>query len=213
MRRHIIWLSTLTLALALTPAAQAQNSRDRDRDREARARRHDHDDDDANWLERCRRGWDDDHDRARFCEERTLGWKAQAGLALTVDASPNGGVSVSGWDRDSVHVIVRLQTYGGDDSEAQDLARQIRIVNDNGQLRAEGPSSRRWASWSVSFEIFAPRRVDLDLETVNGPLAVEDVTGRLRLQAQNGPLSLDHVSGDVRAHAQNGPLLSYSEIL
>ena len=202
MRSQILRLGLLALALAAAHSVQAQNRNDRDR---SRSHRHD-DDDDGDWLEHCRRGWDGDHDRARFCEERTSGFRAQAGMALTVDASPNGGVSVSGWDKDSVHVIARVQTYAGDDSEAQDLARQIRIVNDNGRLRAEGPSSRRWASWSVTFEIYAPRRVDLDLETVNGPLEVEDVTGTLRLSAQNGPLSLQHVGGDVRAHAQNGPL-------
>ena len=205
MSRHHIWPATLVLALAAVPTVQAQRSDRSDRDRERAAARHDHDDHD-DWLEHCRRGDWDDSQRARFCEERTMGWRAQSGLALTVDASPNGGVSVSGWDRDSVHVILKVQAQAGSDEEARELARQVRVINENGVLRVDGPSSRRWASWSVTFEIYAPRRVDLDLETVNGPLAVEDVVGRLRLQAQNGPLSLEHVGGDVQARAQNGPL-------
>jgi hypothetical protein len=155
---------------------------------------------------RCRNRDRDHDDRARFCEERTLGWRAQSGLALTVDASPNGGVSVTGWDKDSVAVVVRIKTQGGDDAEARDIARQIRVTNDNGTLRADGPGMRRHLSWSVSFEIMAPRRVDLSLDTQNGPLEVENVMGRLRLSAQNGPLSLQDVAGDVQARAQNGPL-------
>jgi len=135
-----------------------------------------------------------------------MGWRAQAGLTLTVDASPNGGVSVTGWDRDSVAVLVKVQTQGDDDAEARDMARQIRIVNENGALRADGPGMRRHSSWSVSFEIMAPRRVDLSLDTQNGPLEIENVMNRIRLSAQNGPLSIQDVAGDVQARAQNGPL-------
>jgi hypothetical protein len=161
---------------------------------------------------RCRSRARGDDDQARFCEERTMGWRAQGGLALTVDASPNGGVSVTGWDRDSVAVLVKIQTQGGDDAEARDIARQIRVTNENGSLRADGPGMRRHRSWSVSFEIMAPRSVDLSLDTQNGPLEVENVMGRLRLSAQNGPL---HVAltgtrwegAGLDAETQNGPLV------
>ena len=197
MQTRSLCLMPLALALIAAPV-QAQRA---DRERE-----HRHESSDEDWLYNCRRDRWGDRDRARHCEERTMGWRARDGLALRVDASPNGGVSVSGWDRDSVHVIVKVQAHAGSDAEARELAGQIRVTNENGTLYAEGPSSRRYAGWAVSFEIYAPRRVDLDLETVNGPLTVEDVTGRLRLQAQNGPLSLQHVGGDVRANAQNGPL-------
>ena len=199
MRRTIL---ATTLILALPSLVLAQRTRFADRARER-------DRDTRSWLDRCRDNDDgswNDRNRARYCEERTMGWRAQDGAALSVDAAPNGGVSVTGWDRDSVHVLLKVQAQGADDSEARDLAQQLRVVNDHGRLSVEGPRTRRWANWSVSFEIFAPRRVDVDLSTENGPLSVEDITGRIRLDAQNGPLSLESVGGDVRAHAQNGPL-------
>ncbi len=192
MRRTL--LASL-LVLSLPAALPAQ----RHRSRESSRNRNDHGD----WMADCRR---DDRDRVRFCEERTMGWKSSAGQSLAVDASPNGGVSVTGWDRDSVNVIVHVQANAADNAAARELAGQLRVVNENGRLRVDGPTSRRYASWSVSFEIFAPRRVDLDLSTQNGPLEIADVTGRLRLDAQNGPLSLESVGGDVQARAQNGPL-------
>ena len=164
--------------------------------------RHDHD---ADWLEECRERSHRDS-RAKHCEERTMGWRAGAAQLLSVDASPNGGVSVSGWDRDSVHVIVRVQTQAGSDDEARELAGQVTVARDGGTLRARGPASRRYASWSVSYEIYAPARTDLDLETVNGPISVEDLTGRMQLDAVNGPMSLEHLAGDVRARTENGPL-------
>jgi hypothetical protein len=204
MRSSLLLLPVMML-LTQAPSAEAQRSGRASRSARA-SRNYEDRDQGGTWLERCRRNdWNDD-DRVRFCEERSLGWRAQSGLALSVDASPNGGVSVTGWDRDSVAVTVRIQTQGEDDAEAQDIARQIRIRNDNGVLSADGPSTRRHSSWSVSFEIMAPRRVDLTLDTQNGPLDVANVMGRIRLSAQNGPLSLDAIAGDVQARAQNGPL-------
>jgi DUF4097 and DUF4098 domain-containing protein YvlB len=51
-----------------------------------------------------------------------------------------------------------------------------------------------------------PRRQDLALTAVNGPLGVDQVSGRMHLDAENGPISLDRVSGDVHARGENGPL-------
>jgi|SRR5579859_1452935 len=198
MRRPLTLLTPLILTLGLAPGLLAQ--------REGRGERRD-DDDRGTWLERCQRQnrrWNDD--RSVFCEERTMGWSASPGSSLDVDASPNGGVSVTGWDRDSVDVVVRVQTQADDDAAARQIAQQVRAVRDGNRLGAEGPSSRRHQGWSVSFVIRAPRRVNLDLNTLNGPLAARDVTGTLRLTAINGPLDLDGLGGDVHAHAQNGPL-------
>jgi len=52
----------------------------------------------------------------------------------------------------------------------------------------------------------APRHIDLDIETMNGPIEVAGVTGTLRVHATNGPITLDGVNGDVQARLQNGPL-------
>ena len=172
----------------------------------AQAHRHSHGRDDYDWMENCRDSDGDRNTRGRHCEERTMGWRAGSGQLIAVDASPNGGVTVSGWDRDSVHVIVKISARAGSDEEARELAGQIRVTREGGELTADGPASRRYASWNVSYEIYAPTRTDLRLSTQNGPLQVEDLTGRMELDVHNGPLSLQHLGGDVRARAQNGPL-------
>jgi hypothetical protein len=191
-------LIVLTVSLAPRLAAQREARRDR-RSREEEDR--------GTWLENCRRQNDRwNNDRATFCEERSMGWSARSGGSLDVDASPNGGVSVTGWDRDSIDVTVRIQAQAEDDDAARQIAQQVRAVRDGDRLNAEGPSSRRHESWSVSYVVRAPRHTNLDLNTLNGPLAASDVTGTLRLTAVNGPLTLDGLGGDVHAHAQNGPL-------
>ena len=157
-----------------------------------------------NWLDRCR---EDSRrsDRAKYCEVRELGMRADD-RPLTVDAGQNGGVAVRAWDRDSIHVSARVQAQGDDEDEARDVARQIRIEVSRGTIRSDGPSMRRGTSWAVSYEIFVPRRTDLRVDTHNGPIAVQEVSGRMELTAVNGPLALDAVSGDVRARTTNGPL-------
>jgi hypothetical protein len=156
------------------------------------------------WLADCR---DNDRgDQERFCEVRVLGWRA-SGRTITVDGGTNGGIAVHGWNRDSVHVVAKIQAQARSESAARELAQGIAIES-GAALRADGPS-RRWTrreGWSVSFELWAPARSDLDLEAHNGGVAVADVTGRMTLRTVNGPISLRRVAGDVRGQATNGPL-------
>ena len=161
---------------------------------------------DDEWLERCRRGEYND-DRERHClvqveRLRTTG-------SLSVEGHRNGGVSVYGWDGDSVVVHARVQASARSESVARELAEEVRIIVDGSRVRADGPSTEGREWWSVHFEIGVPRRTDLRLEVYNGPLGVEDVSGRMELTSRNGPLSLDGVSGDVRARVRNGPLSVY----
>ncbi len=162
--------------------------------------------DDEDWLERCRSGWgNDDSDRARFCEIRELGMRSN-GKAIAVDAGRNGGVSIRGWDRDSIHIRVKVQTQDENEAGAKEIASQVKVETSGSAIRADGPESSRRGSWSASFEIFVPRRSDLRLETHNGPISVREVSGDMQLDAHNGPLSLRSVGGDVRGRTQNGPL-------
>jgi DUF4097 and DUF4098 domain-containing protein YvlB len=56
------------------------------------------------------------------------------------------------------------------------------------------------------YVIKVPRNSDLDLRTVNGPLAVRNVRGRIIANTTNGPISLTDVAGDVNVKATNGPV-------
>lgn len=159
----------------------------------------------ADWLADCRDHRADDG-RARSCEMRELGFRP-AGRPVRVDAGPNGGVAVTGWDRDSVHVRAVVQASARTASDAAALLRQVRLDVAGTALHAEGPENRRGASWWVSYEVRVPRQADLRAETVNGPVSAQDVAGRLDLETTNGPVTLTDLAGDVRARATNGPLI------
>lgn len=163
----------------------------------------DDDGDDRNWVARCER-WNNGNDREQFCEERVA--RIAAPGLLSVDGRENGGVEVRAWDGGGVEVRQRIQAWAPSRGEARQLAQQVRVHTDGGTIYADGPRSERRRGFAVSYVILVPRRTDLRVETHNGPVAVNGVTGRMQLNAVNGPLALHDLGGDVHARAQNGPL-------
>lgn len=149
----------------------------------------------------CRDNWSSDR-LMGHCEikEQTVA----AGGTITVDARKNGGVSVKGWDRNEVLVRARVQTSAPTQSEADDLAKQIRIEAGGGKIFASGPESRKNYHWNVSFEVFVPRRSDLALEAYNGGISITDVSGRIEFTGHNGGVILKRVGGLVRGGTTNG---------
>ena len=152
----------------------------------------------------CRDNWYSDR-LMGHCEikEQTVA----AGGTITVDARKNGGVSVKGWDRNEVLVRARIQTGAATQSEADDLAKQIRIETGGGKIFAEGPENRRDYHWDVSYEIFVPRRSDLSLEAYNGGISIADVNGRIEFTGHNGGVVLKRVGGLVRGATTNGGMV------
>jgi len=156
--------------------------------------------------ERFLRNCDDyygDRDRERFCEVRDVTLKAPA-TRLFVDGRDNGGVSFYGWEKGDVLVRALIQTNADTKAEAQALAKDIKVLTDGDRIRADGPASRRYANWSVSYEVWVPRKSNLDADTHNGGVSVEGVEGKMDLRAVNGGISLREVGGDVRAETTNG---------
>jgi hypothetical protein len=139
--------------------------------------------------------------RGHVCEVREL--TVPAGGVLTVDGEQNGSVRVTGEDRRDVHVRATVHAWARDEAEAERIVSAVNIRSD-GTLRADGPDQEGRAGWSVGYEILTPREIDLNVETRNGSIAVDDVRGNLSLEAQNGSLKLDAVAGNVRGRTRNG---------
>lgn len=140
------------------------------------------------------------------CEirEQTL---ALSGGTIGIDGKQNGGVSVKGWDQNQVLVRARVQTGAPTVDEARALAQQIRIETGGAKVFADGPENRRNYHWSVSYEVFVPRRADLSVETHNGGISIVDVSGKIDFSAVNGGVVLKKVGGAVRGSTTNGGLV------
>jgi DUF4097 and DUF4098 domain-containing protein YvlB len=185
--RALLVLAALVVSAALAPSSTpAQES-------------------DEEWLQRCEDdGWDDGR-RERFCEVREYGFRP-GGATIRIDAGQNGGITVRGWERDSVAVSARVQVQARTMERAREAARSITIEADRDGIRSSAPSTASSTGWAVSYVVYVPRSSALRADTHNGPIGVHDVTGEMTLRAHNGPLSLRGVGGDVRARTTNGPL-------
>ena len=162
--------------------------------------------DDAEWLRDCQRDNWDRSDRTHVCEIRVQRLALPQATTLTVDGGENGAVEIVGWDGDSVVIHALVRANGDSPDEAHDMASHVTVSFRNGRIHADGPASGHHRWWFVSYRVFVPRHTDLAIETLNGPMSIENVTGHMTMKAVNGPLSLRHVGGDVHARAENGPI-------
>jgi len=182
MQRRILSLSAI-LALGVASSAAAQR------------------DDDSRLDCRDRDGWSDRRETYCTIVERTI----RPGRSLRINAHPNGGVTVVGWDRREVELRAKVQAYARSARDAEDLVRDVEIVTDRGEIRVEGPDRRgRDESWYASFELHVPRDSDLWIRAMNGGIAVADVRGEMDLETRNGGLHLRGLAGNVMAHTTNG---------
>ncbi|MGH9346769.1 MAG: DUF4097 family beta strand repeat-containing protein [Vicinamibacterales bacterium] len=142
--------------------------------------------------------------RASHCEmrEETLA----GGNPLDIDASPNGGIRVRGWDRPDVLLRARVVGYARTDEEARQVASQVRVETGGGQVRALGPQRRDDGRWTVSFELSVPQSSQLTLRTVNGGISIRDLRGTVQFKATNGGVRLENVGGELRGETSNGGL-------
>jgi hypothetical protein len=187
MRNRLFTLALVAVALPL--AAQERTSR---ADR---------------FIRDCDR-YSGDRDRERFCEVRDVTLRPSQ-RALFVDGRDNGGVSFYGWDKNEVLVRALILTNADTRAEAESLAKDIKIETNGERVRADGPLNRRYSHWSVSYEVWVPRKSNLDADTHNGGVSVEGVEGRMELRAVNGGISLRQVAGDIRARTTNGGVTAY----
>ncbi len=179
--------------------ARDVSDRERDQDREARVFRQVSPTDDP--CERIRGG-----DRGYACEVRDTRLTAPAG-PLTVDASPNGGILVEGWDQPDVLVRAVVQAYGDTDADARQMLPSVRVTAAGDRVTAEGPdrtSGQRRSGWSVSFRIWAPRATALALSAKNGGITVRSMRGESRFTTENGGVTLDDLGGQVVGTTRNG---------
>jgi DUF4097 and DUF4098 domain-containing protein YvlB len=156
---------------------------------------------DADWLAQCK---EQNDGQFRHCEVRPV--KMATGGQLRIDVRPNGGAQVTGWDQSAVEGSARIQVQADNEAEARGIASRVIIDAGSGAIKASGPVASQGRSWSVSFVLSVPRHTDLEIEAVNGPVAITDIRGQIKATTTNGPMSLTDLGGSVHARTINGPL-------
>ncbi|WP_306591216.1 DUF4097 family beta strand repeat-containing protein [Geothrix sp. 21YS21S-4] len=117
----------------------------------------------------------------------------------------NGGIRVTGWERDEVSLTAQIR-----DSEK----RRVELVLQRKGQDLDIEALFQQPSWSFGVYVSprcemtlqVPRRVLGHFRTTNGTVAVEHLEGYARCEATNGSIQVVDVKGEVHVDTTNGPI-------
>ncbi len=115
----------------------------------------------------------------------------------------NGGAKIERGSGRDYSITACIAASGATTAEAQQRADEVQITTAGRRVSADGPSS---GNWNVQLIVQAPGNVDISVETTNGPIGIDGVSGRIDARAANGPIGIDDASGEITARAENGPI-------
>lgn len=135
--------------------------------------------------------------RAAQDEQRVTAPAAQVPVFEYSNPEHGNGLNVSGWDKDQYEILACRAAV------SPELLGQITVGINAGRVNVNGPNND---DWTVYLIVHAPRKANMNLTTTNGPIAVRDIVGTLKVHTVNGPIALDNVSGTLDLRATNGPI-------
>jgi len=138
---------------------------------------------------------------ARHCEVREA--TLPAGGPIAIDARPNGGIAVQGWDGSDVRLRVKIVATADSEAEARDIVGDVRVELGE-TVKAAGPPRSEGRHWYASYRLDVPRGARLRLQADNGGLSLERFAGDAELRTVNGGLHLDRVGGRIQGETVNG---------
>lgn len=139
----------------------------------------------------------------RFKEDFSSTHKLASGGRVMLE-SFNGGVEVIGWDRDSVEIS------GTKSASREDVMKQIKIdvvsEADSIRIRAIRPTEHN-CNCGVKMTLKVPKKAILDnIQSSNGAMRVESITGNARLKTSNGSIRVWGVNGNLEATTSNSTI-------
>jgi len=131
----------------------------------------------------------------------------------------NGAVRLSVWDREEVRIEAEKVASAGREEDAKKLLAATEIIVRQGQNRVEvitrTPQCSDGGFWdwvfgngsgrvAVTYWITVPRDIDLQVETVNGDIKAQEISGRADLETTNGGVDVTDAAGSVSVETTNG---------
>jgi DUF4097 and DUF4098 domain-containing protein YvlB len=139
----------------------------------------------------------------KYKEDFRLSYPLQAGGTLSL-SNFNGSIEIAGWEKDEVEV------NGVKYAASEDKLAGMRIEADSTagslRLRTVKPDGASW-NCGAKYIVRVPARVRLqDVETSNGSVKVEGLTGTAKLRTSNGSVKVLRHEGLVEARTSNGSI-------
>jgi DUF4097 and DUF4098 domain-containing protein YvlB len=151
--------------------------------------------------------------------ERTVSRQAPCEAGSTLDVvTQSGSIAITGADTNECRVTAKIVAYAPTEEEAQELAEQVEIrldaSGDTLKVRADQPHLTNNRSIAVSFEITAPRRLNVLCQSDYGSLSATNLkgaikgktsSGSIKTEQIEGPLDLDTSYGSIDCKSSAGP--------
>jgi len=134
--------------------------------------------------------------------KRTVSQQAACAPGSTLDvATESGSVTITGTDSNECRVTAQIVAYAPTEEEAQALAEQTEIKLDSAdntlKIRADKPHLSNNRSIAVSYEITAPRRVNVLCLSDFGSLSVTGLQGTVKGKTGSGSIKAAQIDGPV----------------
>ncbi len=143
---------------------------------------------------------------------------ASEGIRKVEVFTTNGSIILKGWDKDSI-AITAHKKVDTSPTDANKILNNIDLITARKGatlvVKAESheKSSKNLLDWllglgirnfQVDIEISVPRNLEIALNTTNGQLEVEDISGKLDLSTTNGDINVLRASNLSEIHSTNG---------
>lgn len=139
-----------------------------------------------------------------------------------------GKVEINTWNKDRVKFAIVIQVRTDSEKRAQEIFDRIDIDFSNGSdyvkalTEIESQRSSWWGGWSnnnnadfsINYEVFVPKTVELDIRNRHGNTYIAEMAGDADLNIAHGNLTADGFLGDLDveiAHG-NGTILKANDL-
>lgn len=132
--------------------------------------------------------------------ERTL--SASNGERMVIDLRPGGSITIHGWNQPQVRMRALLS---GD--EVRETRVAFERVGGGLELRVTVDyTGRNNSRNSNRFELWVPRRFNVQMSSAGGGIAIDGVEGRFTGNTGGGEIILDNVSGETSLNTGGGQI-------
>ncbi len=134
--------------------------------------------------------------------KRTVSRQAACAPGSTLDVvTESGSVTITGTDSNECHVTAQIVAHAPTEEEAQALAEQTEIklesADDTLKIRADKPPLSNNRSIAVSYEITAPRRLNVLCLSDFGSLSMTGLQGNIKGKTGSGSIKAGQIDGPV----------------
>lgn len=141
----------------------------------------------------------------------------EPGGSLRLEGS-KGSMRITSWDQPQVEIKARIDRPEDVDADYASRAVEATRIDVSGDRRSvtissnydDVPLRKGWGRWGertvppVHYEIRAPRRLNLDIDSDRGPASVAGFEGRVAIVIDRGELDLRDIVGDLDLEIDRG---------